>query len=151
MEGKKVVVVHPFKETIEMQYEKRKYLFENPCILPEFELRVVKAVQTIAGQRDERFSEWGEALQYMYDECMKDDFDVAIIGCGAYGMPLASMIKRAGKTAIHLGGVTQVLFGIKGGRWDHNELSALYNDYWVRPLPSETPQNANKVEKGCYW
>lgn len=149
--GKKVVVVHPFEETISAQYAKREHLFSDPNVLPEFELRTVKAVQTIAGQKDERFSDWGQALQYMYDECMKEAFDVAIIGCGAYGMALASKIKNSGKVAIHLGGATQILFGIKGGRWDENEISALYNDYWVRPLPIETPQNAKSIENACYW
>ena len=45
---------------------------------------------------------------------MKFDFDVALIGCGAYGFPLAAKLKTAGKQAIHLGGVLQALFGIKG-------------------------------------
>ena len=49
---------------------------------------------------------------------MEEIFDVAIIGCGAYGMPLAAMLKQAGKQAIHLGGATQLLFGIKGKRWE---------------------------------
>ena len=151
LKGKRVIVVHPFKETIESQYARREKLYSNPLMLPEFELRVIKAVQTIAGQQDSRFLEWKHALNYMYEECIKEDFDVAIIGCGAYGMPLASMLKRKGKIAIHLGGATQILFGIKGGRWDNNSISQLYNDYWVRPLASETPQNANRVEKGCYW
>lgn len=151
LEGKKVVVVHPFQESIEMQYRKRELLFENNQMLPEFDLRVVKAVQTIAGQLDDRFSDWGEALTYMYNECVKEDFDVAIIGCGAYGMPLASMLKNAGKVAIHLGGATQIMFGIKGGRWDNNSIASLYNDYWVRPSESEKPEKANNVEQGCYW
>ena len=97
LKGKKVIVVHPFKETIESQYSRREKLYSNPLMLPEFDLRVIKAVQTIAGQQDQRFSEWKQALYFMYEECIKEDFDVAIIGCGAYGMPLASMLKRRGK------------------------------------------------------
>ena len=151
LKGKKVTVVHPFKETIEAQYKKHDLLFDNPDMLPEFDLRVVKAVQTIAGETDDRFSDWEEALEYMYSEVMKDDFDIAIIGCGAYGMPLAAKIKKAGKIAIHLGGATQLLFGIKGTRWDNQPLSKLYNEYWVRPATDEIPKAANKVENGCYW
>ena len=65
----------------------------------------------------------------MYEQSLKTSFDVAIIGCGAYGMPLGAMLKDAGKTVIHLGGVTQILFGIKGKRWDENKTSELYNQY----------------------
>ena len=151
LKGKKVLVIHPFKETIESQYKKRELLFEDPDMLPEFELTVLKAVQTIAGEPDERFKDWEEALNYMHEEAMKIDFDVAIIGCGAYGMSLAAKIKQSGKVAIHLGGATQLLFGIKGARWDNHVLSKLYNENWVRPLETETPQAAQKVEGACYW
>ncbi len=151
LEGKKVVVVHPFKESILHQYKNREKIFENKDILPEFDLRVVKAVQTVADATDDRFSDWFEALNYMFDEVMSEDFDVAILGCGAYGFPLAAMIKRAGKQAIHLGGATQIMFGIKGGKWDNADEGKLYNEYWIRPNESEVPKNHKKVENGCYW
>lgn len=151
LKGKKVVVIHPFKKTIEAQYAKREVLFDNPNVLPAFDLRVVQAVQTIAGEKDERFCDWEDALNYMYSEAMREPFDVAIIGCGAYGMPLAAKLKESGKIAIHLGGATQLLFGIKGARWDNHPLKRLYNEHWVRPLPEETPQASNKIEGACFW
>lgn len=151
--GKKVLVIHPFADTILKQYEKRAYLFKKTDILPEFgALHVIKAVQTIAGNTDERFSTWFDALEWMYSEAMKIDFDVAIIGCGAYGFPLAAKLKAAGKQAIHMGGATQLLFGIKGNRWtNHPLISKLFNEYWVLPSESERPQNAEIVEGACYW
>lgn len=151
LKGKNVLVVHPFQDTIEAQYKKRKLLFDIPDFLPEFNLHVVRAVQTIAGQKDERFEDWEQALQYMYNDCMKYEFDVVILGCGAYGMPLAAMLKSAGKTVIHLGGATQLLFGIKEHCWDNLPVAQFYNEHWTRPLPTETPQNADKVENACYW
>lgn len=150
--GKKVLVIHPFSDTIRSQYARRTKLFVNKDILPEFELYTVKAVQTIAWQEDPRFQSWFEALEYMYKEAMKTEFDIALIGCGAYGFPLAAKLKAAGKQAIHLGGVLQILFGIKGKRWDQDaKVSSLYNEYWVYPSESETPQKASIVENGCYW
>ena len=83
---------------------------------------------------------------------VKIDFDVALIGCGAYGFPLAAKLKQAGKVTILMGGVTQMLFGIKGSRWDtHPVASKLYNEHWVRPKPKERPVNADTVEGACYW
>ena len=50
LEGKKVLVVHPFAETIKKQYAKRELLFKNNLVLPKFsELHVVKAVQSMGG------------------------------------------------------------------------------------------------------
>lgn len=160
LKGKKVLVIHPFERSIRMQYEKnREKLFSNKPeqadILPEFELKTIKAVQTIAGERDDRFKDWFEALDWMKSECHKMDFDVAIIGCGAYGFNLAAEIKRMGKIVIHLGGVTQILFGIKGKRWENGgcgkEMNQYMNSYWVRPLEEEKPKGSNEVEGGCYW
>lgn len=153
--GKNVLVIHPFDESIKAQYENRDKVFADidKTILPDFNLITMKAVQTIAGCTDDRFSDWFEALQYMYDEAMKVDFDVAIIGCGAYGMPLAAMLKEAGKKAIHLGGVTQCLFGIKGSRWVNSPIDKAIpiNEHWIYPSENETPKAANVVENACYW
>lgn len=151
LKGKKVLVIHPFTETIKMQYEKREMLFDNHNMLPEFELLTLKAVQTLGGQSDE-FETWFDALDYMYREAMKLDFEIAIIGCGAYGLPLTGMIKAAGKIAVHTAGVTQMLFGIKGNRWDVKpRFAALYNEHWVRPSETEKIKTADKVEGACYW
>ena len=152
LKGKKVLVVHPLADLIESQYKKRELLFDNPNVLPEFELKTFKAIQTVAGERDPRANNWFDGLEYMYREAMKIDFDVAILGCGAYGMPLAGMLRKAGRSVIYMGGVTQMLFGIKGKRWDRDpEAAKLYNEYWVYPDANSTPKNAKDVEEGCNW
>jgi hypothetical protein len=57
-----------------------------------------------------------------------------------------------GKTAIHLGGATQLLFGISGKRWvQHASFRAIMTEAWRPPLESEKPRNLEKVEEGCYW
>jgi len=155
--GKKVLLVHPFSETILYQYvNHRTHLFKNE-VLPQFDLITYKAVQSLNG--DCEFQDWFEALKYMESEIDKINFDVAIIGCGAYGFPLAAHIKRTNRKAFHLGGVTQMLFGIKGKRWENPIPSMckngyypdLFNDYWVRPGETEKPKTASIVEGGCYW
>lgn len=152
LSGKKVLVIHPFDNTIKKQYEVREDLFAGKNILPQFDLAAYPAVQTIAGNTDPRFRTWFEALEMMYSDCMKIDFDIAILGCGAYGFPLACKLKLAGKQVVHMGGATQLLFGIRGNRWDnHPVVSKLYNEKWVRPDKSEIPQNAQLVENKCYW
>lgn len=153
LEGKKVLIIHPFNETIERQYiENRALLFKDKRVLPEFQsLETIKAVQTIAGNR-EGFKDWFAALDFMKNEIDKKDFDLAIIGCGAYGFPLAAHVKRIGKKAIHLGGPTQLLFGIKGKRWiDREDFKSIINDYFVFPDIQDKPKNSAKVEGGCYW
>lgn len=153
LRGKKILVVHPFSQTIERQYkENREKLFANQETLPEFaSLCTVKAVQSVAGNRVD-FNDWFEALDYMKAEIDKCDYDIALLGCGAYGMPLAAHIKRQGKKAVHMGGVLQFLFGIKGKRYIEKPSSAIYiNEFFVSPDDTDKPQLASVVEGGCYW
>ena len=152
LEGKKVLVIHPFEETIKNQYQKKEKLYKNENILPNFELKTIKAVQTIVGEKSE-FKDWFEALESMKNQMNNIDYDVAIIGCGAYGFPLASHAKKMGKIGIHLGGVTQLLFGIKGKRWEewkhYTELRKNEGESWV--YANEIPKDYKKIENGCYW
>lgn len=154
LEGKKVLVLHPFAASIERQYrENRERLFPSPEVLPEFELATIKAVQSIRGTRVD-FPSWFDAYRHMCDQIAAADFDICIIGAGAYGLPLAAFAKGLGKQAIHLGGVTQILFGIKGARWEReyaDSTAKLFNEHWIRPQESETPVNKDQIEKGCYW
>lgn len=147
LEGKKVLVVHPFAKTIEQQYKKRELLFKNN-ILPAFELKTVKAVQSL-GKEKTGFADWFEALDYMKSEIDKQDYDICLIGCGAYGFPLAAHVKRNSKKAFHIGGSLQLLFGIKGKRWENE--NRIGNEFWVFPAQEETPKGSSSVEDGCYW
>lgn len=153
LKGKKVLVIHPFEDSIKSQYANFDKLFANPDILPEFELKTLKAVQTAGNATDSRFTNWFDALDWMCSECEKIDFDIALIGCGAYGFPLAAHIKKMGKQAVHLGGCLQILFGLKGRRWDEHEpdIVAMYNDYWHYPLMSEMPVGSEGIEGSTYW
>lgn len=163
LKGKKVLVVHPFDSMIDSQYQhNRKKLFKNPEVLPDFELQTIKAVQSLGGDNN-NFKDWFEALQWMKDEIDKRDYDVCLIGAGAYGFPLAAHVKRQGKKAIHLGGALQLLYGIRGKRWEDpnygvkewgipaGSYSSLINEYWKRPGDEFKPANADAVEGACYW
>ena len=138
LEGKKVLVIHPFETSIRRQYEKRSLLFADKRILPDFELKTFKAVQSLGGNA--AFKTWFDALEWMCGKVREIEFEVALIGAGAYGLPLAAFVKGMRQKAVHLGGGLQMLFGIRGIRWDQRpEFRKLYNEFWARPLPEEKP------------
>lgn len=161
LKGKKVLVVHPFAELIEKQYKKRELLFDNPDILPDFYLKTIKSVQSIGGQPC-GFKDWFHALSWMENQIDSCDYDICLLGCGAYGFPLATHVKKRGKKSIHIGGGLQLLFGIKGKRWESNSLTVrlglpdgcylnlFKNPEWVRPNEYKTEQSES-VEGACYW
>jgi hypothetical protein len=152
LKGKKVLVIHPFADSINKQYNKRAQLFQDSRILPDFELFTLKAVQSLSAA-DNRFKNWNDALFFLRSEMENIDFDIAIIGAGAYGLPLAAYAKKMGKISIHLGGATQLLFGIKGKRWEErSEYANLINEYWIYPSEEEKPPYGDKVDgTGPYW
>ena len=90
----------------------------------------------------------------MCNDIKKLDFDIALLGCGGYGLPLCNFIyDKLGKSAIYVGGAIQLLFGVYGNRWKtHNIIGPLIEKGgWIRPSNEEQPKNFKKIEGGCYW
>jgi len=152
LEGLDVLVVHPFTASIEDQYRnRREAIFTSPDVLPAFNLKTLRPPQTLGGNSDGCGS-WSESLDALSQAVASERFDAAIVGCGAYGLPIGAVIKKLGKTCIHIGGATQLLFGITGTRWrEQPAFRALQTPAWRSPLESERPANWKNVEGGCYW
>lgn len=143
------VVVSSFAGTMLSQLQKL------PLLHPRFTVarEVIESCQFVQAphfpwHKPSSRASWSEELNRLKEEVLSKEFDVAIIGAGAYSLPLLAAVKSSGRKGIHLGGEIQLLFGIKGRRWDAKNL---YNDHWVRPSPDETPSNFMKKENGCYW
>lgn len=148
LRGKKVLVISPFSETVQAQYKKRPLLWPSLSeIPPDFELKTLSCplhshlVPPI-------HPDWKSALDYLKREMDAIDYDVLLVGAGAWGLPLATHAKSRGKVGIHMGGAVQLVFGIKGGRWDSY---AIYNEHWVYPDSRETPKGVEQIEGACYW
>lgn len=147
-----VLVIQPHAALIRSQYQRREALFPGRDVLPPFELKTFVPVVSHGGAQAP-YADWFAALDAMIAEIARETFDVAIIGAGAYGFPLAAAIKRMGRQAVHLGGATQVLFGIRGNRWDKRpSFQRLYTDAWVRPDAASKPPRWREMEdSGSYW
>jgi len=150
--GKRVLVVTPFTLTIQRQYQRRKEVWKsNPGLLPDCDLFTLRVPLSSYVSKPE-YLDWFAALDAMKHQMESCRFDVAIVGAGAWSLPLVAHAKRLGAWAIHLGGSTQILFGIRGRRWEKNpRIMRFCNEAWVRPSAEETPGNASAIEGGCYW
>lgn len=93
-----------------------------------------------------------DAVDWIVSEVVRQGSRFALIGCGGIGMLVALKLKERGVIAIVLGGAIQVLFGIKGRRWEnHSVISKFWNEHWVSPSEAETPAGSSAIEGGCYW
>ncbi len=157
LEGKRVLIIHPFVDSIQSQYKKREKLFITNNWLPNFEMILMKPVQSLGvSYQESGHRDWFSALEYMKLEVykLKSDFDLALIGAGAYGVFLGSCIKDLGKQAIHIGGALQLFFGIRGNRWESDpnfEKLSIVNSNWIFPALHETPKRSYEVENSAYW
>ena len=148
LRGKRVLVISPFSGTIQEQYKKRAFLWPSlPETPPDFELKTLSC-PLYSHLVPPRHSDWKSALDFLKGEMDMIDYDVLLVGAGAWGLPLATHAKSRGKVGIHMGGAVQLVFGIKGGRWDSY---GIYNEHWVYPDSRETPQGVEQIEGACYW
>ena len=150
LEGKKVLVIHPYEESIQKQHSKHQLLFNNT--FPPFDLITYKPFNTITHDQSVNF-DWFDELEKMKIDITALSFDVALVTAGPFGFPLAAYIKGMGKQAIHIGGALQLFFGIKGRRWENREHQAFFNEHWIYPSDDETPVDymKMKVDGGDYW
>jgi hypothetical protein len=160
LNGKKVCVVTSFAETAHSQILQRRQIWGSAAdslLPPETEWVFVQTGYSpaLAHGRAEwpvDCDGWEDAVAYMEKKIQEEAPDVCIIGCGGLGMILGARCKKLRIPTILLGGATQVLFGIKGGRWaSHSVISKFWNNAWVWPSLQETPRGAGQIEAACYW
>jgi hypothetical protein len=150
LQDKKVLIIHPMIDEILDQFEKREKLFKRP-LLPDFDLLTITAPYF----DNPEFPTWISIYKYYLKEIARiDDFDIAIVGCGPWGMPISGEIKKRGKQVIHLGGSLQLLFGIIGQRWldsgyENSGYPKLPNEHWIAPYSK--PSWANNYDSSSYW
>ena len=155
LRGRRVLVVHPFAATIRAQYAAHaagRSLWADGDVLPALDLVVVRAPVSLADAPPPHGS-WSESLAATKAAIdAAGPVDVALLGCGSYGLPLAHHVLERGAVAIYVGGGLQVLFGIKGSRWMARPFfAATANEHWVWPAAAETPPGAAGVEGAAYW
>jgi hypothetical protein len=118
--------------------------------MPSFDLKLLKAVYF----DDKNYNTWNKIWNCYIENVSLIDFDIAIIGNGSWGLPLGNYIKmELQKKSIHLGGATQLLFGIMGNRWykDYPFIKNLMNEHWIFPDLKNTPNWAENYDNKAYW
>ena len=151
LKGKNVLLISPFTESAKKQYAQKDKVWPYG-LLPDFNLLTIKYPTSNLLSKNPVDKSIFDFVNETNDKIDKVDFDVAIIGAGAASLLLASHIKQQGRSAIHMGGATQILFGIRGNRWDNfPQFQKFFNEHWIRPSKDETPEKANLAESGCYW
>ena len=152
LKGKRILIISSFIESIKEKIPIREKIY-GIDLFPDCEFIFIKPPQTHGNNDSRRFP---EELEDFVENVrnVKDSFDIALCSCGGYGNAICSAIYDMDKSAIYVGGVLQMYFGIYGERWmreRHDIMRMFLNKHWSRPKESERPKNFKNVEKSCYW
>jgi hypothetical protein len=141
LNGRKVLIVSPFSESISSNFVNRHDFFRHNYIYPDFELDFVNTPITYAGLPTAMYphSNWFSTLGALRSDISGKTFDVALLSCGSYAVPLGEFIKtEMGKKAIYVGGVLQLFFGIMGRRYENPFFTDQINvNKFIYPLERE--------------
>jgi hypothetical protein len=152
LKGKRLLIVSPFVDSIREKEKDRKKIY-GIDLFPDCKFVYLKPPQT---QGEVESKEYTDELHKFFNKVsiLKDDFDIALCSCGGYGNLVVNFIYEMGKSAIYVGGVLQMYFGIYGSRWmrERKEVMQLYlNNSWSRPKEKEKPKGFKNVEGSAYW
>jgi len=152
LKGKRILIVSPFIESIKDKEHIRNEIY-GVDLFPDCKFVYIKPPQT---QGTNKSQEYYIELENFINEIekIKDSFDIALCSCGGYGNLVVNKIYEMGKSAIYVGGVLQMYFGIYGMRWlrERKEVMQLYfNKHWSRPKEIEKPKGYKQVEESAYW
>lgn len=152
LKDKTVLVVSPFSKSIESQFFNFEKIWNNK-LKKNFNI-ITHSFPFSRGlcNKESQFKSYRECLEKTKESISKLKFDFAILGIGAYSLPICSFLKKQKISSLHLGGATQILFGIKGKRWeDMSRMQNYFNKYWINPTENERPDKLHLMEGGCYW
>mgnify|MGYP003968319141 FL=1 len=151
--GKRILIISSHIHSVEKQLQDLNFIYYPHKIFNDNEFVLLRPPMTLAGNGDN--IDWVHHFNYFKNEVAKkkDDFDIALVSCGGYGMPISNYIyKDLNKSCIYVGGALQLFFGINGNRWKNNETVNKYkNSYWINPLKEDIPKNHLRVEGSAYW
>ena len=154
-------VVSPFVTTIEGQWSRRDELFPFPlfatddfrgCVYVGYSPLICQKTELCSWPESILQEGWFAGVQLIVESCVTTGAQFVFVGAGALSLPICFELKKRGISAIHTGGGTQLIFGIKGRRWlNHGVIAGFFNDTWVSPAVLEVPSNAERIEGGCYF
>ena len=145
--NKKIGIICGFSDEFKKKYKNIKNIFPNDDI-SNMNLTFIK---TPNGCGNEKITYKKTIDDIKYKITKENKCDIYLVACGAYGLPICDYVKEIGSNSVYIGGFIQLLFGLKGSRWDiRPEISKYYNKHWT--YPEYRPPNHKLIEnKNNYW
>ena len=166
LHNKTVLIVHPFVDSIRSNQPRLHDIWAsvadftdpNHCFPRSTRLKFIRPPMHQAESNHSQLIPWMDVLADLKEKIdAVGHFDIALLGCGGFGMPLVHHISQLPHkpSAMYIGGALQLFFGILGGRWVTGqylkELGQYFNDAWTWPLSSDVGNSSvDAIENSAY-
>jgi hypothetical protein len=141
LDKKKILIISPFTNEIKKQLENKDNIFTKntdynknlkSMKYPNFEKVEYITMPLTTNDFETPHNNIIETDIILCQEIQKKDFDICLLMAGAHTYFLENYIRNnLNKSSIHLGGCGQLLFGIKGSRYESTYFTLLMNDNWI--------------------
>jgi hypothetical protein len=154
LRGKRILIVSSLISSMQDQLPHLREIYGGVDLFPDCTFCFIKPPMT---QADEVSDDFQQELSVFYQNLdkEKDNYDIALVSSGGNGNIICNYIyKNHQKSAIYVGGVLQMYFGILGNRWIRDRpdvLKLFHNSFWTKPKEIERPKGFYKIEDSCYW
>ena len=154
LDRKKILIVSTFDEEIKDQLKIKDELFPKNFLeqYPDFEsVDYVHTYLTLDNYENPHHN-WFETYNYYCQQIDSKDFDIALLFCGCYAYPIANYIyEKMNKSSIIVGGIGQLLFGIRGSRWETPYFQRLMNDKWTKRILNQSVNGIRSEGLNAYF
>lgn len=133
LRGKRILLISEFEESLKNQIPIREHMYGIE-LFPECEFILIKPPPT------QPSTDFYDELQNFYIklDVLKNDYDIVLVSSGGYGNLICNYIYEThGKSAIYVGDVLQMYFGILSNKWltERKDIVDMYfNKHWINEL-----------------
>lgn len=151
-EGKKVLYIGSAVDSIKAGYERG---LQNAWNFPvsNFSMYYLKTPVTTEGCEypHDSIKETCEELVRIIDE-KYNDFDTAILGCGAYGPPIINMLRKKynSKNICYLGAGCYKMFGVYSTGMPYTYYNEAIKENWIEVVEAR-PKGTERHPEPKYW
>jgi hypothetical protein len=149
LQNKKVLVVSNATDILKKSYDRGLQNVYNIDICQFAKVSYVKTPQTTKGSEYPHENSI-ETTKYIFDQIEKEDYDIVLLACGVYGVPLTNLVQKRGKMAVYLGSALYTMFGV----YSHGiplPQNPIYNTANFIEVEEQCPEHCKHIDLGKYW
>jgi hypothetical protein len=157
MKNKNILVISPFASLFKSQIENGNCKKIYPYMPDIGKISIYHNIYTFFNDGpDNNILETVEKLVADIKKIDNDQYDSAIISCGAYSNLIAKELYDIDKNVLTIGADLQPYLGVSNSRvkeyHEKNNIQINRPECWIREIPDDyKPKNYKKIENGCYW